>query len=534
MKILTLKRFLPDWKNALLAVLSAALLILSFPDWEFSYLAWFALVPLLGAIGRERESPAKSFIVGWLFGTIFFFGTCWWLTFAPITYAGFPPALAYFLMLFVSAAAGFFPALFAAILSILLKRFGTIAILCAPFVWVLTEFLRHWLTGNTWNAIAYSQAFVNNLLATSQTASIGGIYLTGFLVCQFNVLIIVILYSIVPRLSPLDSRFRNENPAKNAVFAILITAIFLVPAMFFPAAQSKHDEQDSAIVVGIQPNVPMAGLNNEKWKHLRQKHVELAEFALRKLPTQNRPRTTVIFPESPMNFAYDEDEEFQRFVHGFAAKHDIHVLFNSAEPDMANNKYFNSAVLVDPQGKEIAQYDKIYLVPFAEFVPAPLEGVVPALVGSFSYGSEYDLMPIGDAKAGIMICFESHFGQLSRQFVQDGADVLIEMTNDGYLGQTPVLRQHLASAVFRAIETNRPLLRVTNVGITAYIDERGQIIDPAANYTEDTRIWSVSKSNGSQTFYVRFGDWFAWLCSVITLASLILSVCSRQIKLNEG
>ena len=136
-------------------------------------------------------------------------------------------------------------------------------------------------------------------------------------------------------------------------------------------------------------------------------------------------------------------------------------------------------------------------------------------------------MPLGDAKAGIMICFESHLGQLSREYVRRGADAIIEMTNDGYLGPTPVLRQHLANAVFRAIETNRPVLRVTNVGVTAYITERGEVLDATQPYTEDTRVWSVAKSDGSQTFYVMYGDWFAWLCTGITAVLLVLGSIRR-------
>jgi len=106
------------------------------------------------------------------------------------------------------------------------------------------------------------------------------------------------------------------------------------------------------------------------------------------------------------------------------------------------------------------------------------------------------------------------------------------MTNDGYLGETPVLRQHLANAVFRAVETNRPVLRVTNVGITAYINESGEVTDAADSYTEATRIWTVAKSDGSQTFYVKYGDWFAWLCSLVSLALLFLSLWKR--KANEA
>ena len=132
-----------------------------------------------------------------------------------------------------------------------------------------------------------------------------------------------------------------------------------------------------------------------------------------------------------------------------------------------------------------------------------------------------------------MICFESHFGELSREYVRNGADVIIEMTNDGYLGPTPVLRQHLANAVFRAVETNRPVLRVTNVGITAYINERGEVLDPAESYTEDTRIWNVTNSDGSQTFYVKYGDWFAWMCSIITLLLIVFSVRRTAVIENQ-
>ena len=237
--------------------------------------------------------------------------------------------------------------------------------------------------------------------------------------------------------------------------------------------------------------------------------------------------TTVIFPESPMNFMYEDDPEFQEFVRDFNAKHNVDLLFNSAEPDRETGKYFNSAVLTDKRGNEIAQYDKIHLVPFGEEVPGPFEGVIPALVGSFSYGSRYQLMPLGDAKAGVILCYESAFGDLSREMVKRGADVLIEMTNDGYLGPTPVLRQHLAHAVFRAVETNRPLLRTTNVGIGGYITEQGEILDATKPYTEDIRVWPVVKSDGSQTFYVKYGDWFAWLCGAVAFAVLIFAFANK-------
>lgn len=527
MKLPSPKRFLPGWKNALLALLSSVLLILAFPDFDLWFLAWFALIPMIWAVEAEKDSTVKSFVLGWLFGTVFFFGTCWWLTFAPITYAGFPPILAYTLFFFVAAAAGTFPGIFGAVLSVLLRRFGSIAILLAPFVWVCTEFLRYWLTGNNWNALGYSQAF--SRLAVP-FASSGGVLFVGFMCVVPST---VILYWVADR---------ERRSIQGAIFLALLALFLVFSTIFFgnnsgfEAFGDRRDKAESKIVA-IQPNVPMSGLTLEKWRELRQRHVRLAESALVKLneqqTTSNDQPTLVIFPESPMNFMYEDDPETKAFIDGFARTHNVSVLFNSAEPDGSNGKFFNSAVTVSPEGKEVAQYDKIYLLPFGEAVPFPLEGILPGFVGNFSYGREYDLLPVGDAKAGVMICFESHFGQLSRQYVANGADMIIEMTNDGYLGPTPVLRQHLANAVFRAVETNRPLLRVTNVGITAYINERGEVLDAAESYIEDTRVWSVSKSDGSQTFYVKYGDWFAWLCTVVTLGLLLLSFRRRRIEVSD-
>src|SRR5688572_12718726 len=183
MKFPRLTRFLPDWKNAALSVLSAILLILAFPDFEFWFLAWVGLVPFFWAIDREKECLVRSFVLGWVWGFVFFSGTCWWLTFAPITYAGFPWPVAYFLLFCLTAIIGIFPAIFSAIFSVLLNRAGNTAILVAPFAWVFTEFLRYWVTGNNWNAVGYSQAFRGEII---QVASFGGVLLIGFLVLIFN------------------------------------------------------------------------------------------------------------------------------------------------------------------------------------------------------------------------------------------------------------------------------------------------------------------------------------------------------------
>jgi apolipoprotein N-acyltransferase len=516
-----LRNLVPEWENVLLALAAAVLLILSFPDFEYWFLAWFALVPLMWAVERQSHCVAACFSLGWIFGTTFFFGTAWWLTYAPIHYAGMPWPLAYFLIFIVCLISGLFPAIFTTVLAILIRRFGSWAFLAAPFVWVFTEFLRYWMTGNNWNAVGYSQAFGIGLVAISE---IGGVLLVSF-------------FAVVP--SSLCLFIAGGNVPQIAV-GILLLVVFggWVTGLYVFQAHKNYWLGSMAPgnirVIGLQPNVPMSGMDPAKSDQLRDRHIELAETEINKLPTtHSQLPTLVVLPESPMNFLYSDDREFQKFIGDFARRNNVSVLFNSAEPDRKTTRYFNSAVMVGPDGREVAQYDKIFLLPFGEAVPAPFDSVMPGFVGTFAYGSEYDLLPVGDAKAGVMICFESHFGQLSREYVKNGADVLIEMTNDGYLGPTPVLRQHLANAVFRAVETNRPVLRVTNVGITAYITETGQVIDPAPTYTEATRVWSVSKSDGSQTFYVKYGDWFAYLCTVITVILIGLCFTKRRVVTDQ-
>lgn len=504
-KLSRLRKNLLSPLSAVLAVISAVLLIFAFPDFEFWFLAWFALIPLFFAVEREKDSVVKSFLTGWVFGVVFFFGTCWWLTFAPITYAGMPWLLTYFFMFGAAAVVGIFPGIFGAFFSIVLKRFGNYAILSAPFLWTFTEFLRMWLTGNNWNAIAYSQAFEPTYVSL---AAYGGVYLLSFCILVVNSVFFFL-------------RFKNSSNLISGLIFLCILGLAFAPVFLLKKDASLIETSGVAKIVAVQPNVPMNGLTIEKYEQLLERHVQLAENALKQQTTNNEQPTTVIFPESPMIFQYGRDEDLQKFLRDFAVRNNASVLFNSAEMT-ANKRILNSAVMIDEKGEKTAQYDKIHLLPFGEYIPfpEPFAGQMPAFVGNFEFGKEYDLLPFGEAKGGVMICFESHFGELSREYARRGADVLIEMTNDGYLGNTPVLRQHLANSVFRAVETNRPLLRVTNVGITAYINERGEVLDAADVYTEATRVWTVSKSDGKQTIYVKYGEWFAWLCSLVSLALL--------------
>lgn len=507
----------PSPINILLSAVSALILVLAFPDSDLWFLAWVALVPLFIAITRENSALFPAFLLGWIWGVVFFFGTCSWLTFAPSHYGGVPSVIANLLVLGACAIAAIFTGLFAIVFANIFKRFRRSAYLAAPFVWVAFEFLRFGITGNNWNAIGYSQAYVHQIIFP---AGFGGVFAVGFFVVSSN--------SIV---SFITTEKNRRSLIVSTLGLIGWLGVYFCAGIFI-SKEEKAKVAPVAAIVAIQPNVAMIGLNDEKRSAELDEHLQQAKSALsiaferfgKEIPV------TVIFPESPMNFMYERDAGFRQFTREFTSQNNVSLLFNSAEPDETNDGYFNSAVMINSRGEKIAQYDKIHLLPFGEFVPLPdpLSKLVPAMVGNFRHGSEYDLLSFGSANAGVMICFESHFPELSREYVRRGADALIEMTNDGYLGPTPVLRQHLANAIFRAVETNRPVLRVTNVGITAYINEHGAVLDAAESYTEATRVWSISKSDGDQTIYVRYGEWFAWLCSLLTIALLFWSLVGRR------
>jgi apolipoprotein N-acyltransferase len=222
-----------------------------------------------------------------------------------------------------------------------------------------------------------------------------------------------------------------------------------------------------------------------------------------------------------MNFTYASDKSFQEFVADFTRENHTSLLFNSLEP-APNDGAYNSALFVNEEGRVISQYDKIRLMPFGEYVPLPqwLPGasLITGLVGEFTPGSHYTLMPFGaHRRAGVFICIESAYPWIARRLTSEGASVLINVSNDGYLGPTAVMRQHLANAIFRAVENGRPVLRVTNSGVTAYINSRGAVQDLTRPFEADVRVWSVDHSYSHDTGYTDHGDLFVELCAVITL-----------------
>jgi apolipoprotein N-acyltransferase len=479
------------------------LLIFSFPNFELYPLAWIALVPLLVVIAR-RPSPLRAFILGWATGFVFFYATCYWLTYSMIHYGGVPTVVAYLLVIPGALVVGIFHGFFAALTSLVIRKWGYLALLLAPIFWSGLEWVRLGVTGQLWNALGYSQAYQPFLI---QPAKWGGVYVISFFIVAINAAVAL----LVTR--------RTRWTIAAAVLIPLGIAFLMLDAQRSMMIRPIYSVGDDVRVVAVQPNVPMTLVKTvDEMNELRERHVALSTKALDSLGDHPGPRI-VIWPESPMNFTYASDRSFQEFVTGFTRQHHTSLLFNSLEPAPADGAY-NSALLINEEGRVISQYDKIRLMPFGEYVPLPqwLPGasLITGLVGEFTPGTNYTLMPFGDRRrAGVFICIESAYPWIARRLAHDGANVLINISNDGYLGPTAVMRQHLANAIFRAVENGRPVLRVTNSGLTAYITSRGRVEDLTRPFEADVRVWSVDPSDGRDTFYTNHGDLFVQICAAL-------------------
>ena len=510
-----MRQVLPTSSEWVAAGATALLLIFSFPNFEFSFLAWIALVPLLVVVAR-RPQPLRALILGWATGTVFFYTSCYWLTFSMIHYGGVPTVVAYLLLVPAAIVIGIFPGVAIMIVALAIKRWGIGMVLLAPAVWTAFEWVRLGVTGQLWNALGYSQAFYPLLL---RPATWGGVYAISFLIVLVNaVLVLAVL-----------ARGAVWSIASAVLVILSLPAVILVSEKFattgFPSGAPHY-----VSVTAIQPNVPMTLVKStDEMNQLLARHLTMSTGALND-EFSNLPRL-VVWPESPMNFTYGSDRALQQVVANFTKTNRTSLLLNSLERAPGDGSY-NSALLVNEEGRLIAQYDKIRLMPFGEYVPLPqwLPGasLITGLVGEFTPGSEYTLMPVADHRAGVFICIESAYPWIARRMTSEGADFLINISNDGYLGPTAVMRQHLANAIFRAVENGRPVLRVTNTGISASIRADGYVSDQTGSFTADVRTWKISPF-ATNTFYTKHGDLFVQLCAAATAILIVaLSIGSRR------
>jgi len=522
--------FAPDgllWQS-IAAVVSALLLILSFPPFELSFLAWVALAPLLKVIA-EGVTVRRALWLGWLAGIEFTFFAENWIAHSMTHFGQMLTVVAYAVAMVFAAILAVFPAIFAAAMAMLTRRFGWKAIAFAPAVWVATEWLRPILTGVTWNALGVSQARHFRIASLSQ---LGGVYLVSAEIMAVNSLIILAL------------KFRERPVARAAALLFFLAAIFyLLP----PQLRRQSPEGATVTVVGVQPNLPPDSIGTSREL---DNVIRLTKEAINRAP--DKRADIVIWAESPLALFYENDAAVREKLDALARETGSYLIVSTATNE--RDRYFNSVHTVSPragspigsQPKPLRRYDKIRLVPFGEYVPwRPLLGrFVPAIVGDFTPGDEavVNLLRLGVervaitedggapsaaierttnyVRVGSFICYEAAYPNLVRRFVQNGATLLVNVSNDAWFGNTAGARQHLMHAMMRAIENDRDLSRVTNSGISALLTADGRVVDPLPMFSSTAQVWQA-RTRSDRTIYTRHGDWFATGCALLTAAVLI-------------
>jgi len=504
---------LSDWACA---GVTAFAVVLAFPSpfgegmW---FLAWGAWIPLLFRMAtRVALSLRQACLLGLSLALIVFYGSFSWLTFPIVHYGGVPAPIAYALLLIPALVLSLFFSAFLWLVRWGIVRWGRVGVLTAPLFWVALEWARVRLTRHGWNLFGYSQASVPELIQIARGTGALGVSFLLLLASALGVFFAL-----------------RETTRWRRVIWLVGCPLVLFGLVFFAgrAARPEVRPGTSAVhVFAVQPVIPVlggsAGLRAPDVIESLNRHLRLSEDVLAEGKSDGPPRL-LIWPESPMNLSLDEDEALAAYLADFARRHQVYLLLNHL--GKSPRGWHNSAAVISPQGARIAEYHKIRLLEFGEYVPGrrllPFLEKIPALAGDFVPGREYTIADIGPARVGTFICFESAFPEIPRQLVRRGATLLVNISNDGWFGTTAGARQHLAHAVLRAVELGRPLVRVTNSGITALITPYGEVRDVTPLFQTATRHWLLRMpSPPPLTFYARHGDLFAWVCVAVSLGLL--------------
>jgi apolipoprotein N-acyltransferase len=478
--------------NLLLALASAALLVLAFPQCNLAWLAPVALAPLLVATARERR-PGRRFLFGWAAGAVYWFGVCYWIQIVLAVHGGMGDTTAWAMFLLFCAAKALHMGFFAMLAGILMRRWWAMPAVSA--LWVAVE-LTHGPLGFAWLALGNAGI---DMAIPMRLAPYTGVYgLSFFFLMTSTALALAIL-----------RRRRLE-----LLWLAPLPLLALLPAL--PPAQPG---QDAALLV--QSNIS----ETQEWTPdvLTQTVRDQAMLTLRGALEQSaNPPSLVIWPEVPAPYYYEEDNRFRESVDGLARSLRAYLLVGTVAHTPAGAP-LNSAELISPTGLAVSRYDKVNLVPFGEFVPWPLGALtdkVSAEAGDFAPGKRVVVSPVGDHRIGTFICYESVFPNFVRRFAAGGAEVLCNISNDGWFGHSAARGQHLNIVRMRAAENRRWILRSTNDGITATIDPAGRVRGAlpthtrAASYTGFTYL-------SDQTVYTRYGDWFALACALLSTLCLV-------------
>ena len=507
----------------LLAGLSAILQVVIFPLPGWYLLSWFALVPLIVALlraqpageleiaGRVRlqaATPGQGFLLGYACGILWYAGTCYWIFDTMRNFGGLNVAEALLALFLFCCYLGLYHGLFGLLVGLLAgpARDNRRALVAMPFLWVAVELARTRITGFPWNLLGIAQ--VDNV-ALCRIAASTGVYGISFEIVLVNIALAAVF--LVPK----------EKRGAMLAAALAATAV-LQAGSLIEAPIAKTDR--AALLV--QQNIPVSA----DWTpaYLEKTRADLTDLTVKSVNAAQPMPDLVVWPESPAPF-FTNDPVFRQTISGMSRDTKAWTITGAigipeVRTDAGAEPAFNSAALVDPDGMWADRYDKVHLVPFGEYLPFPslfaFAGGLTKEVGEFQHGASRHPLEAGDKRLGVFICYESIFPDEVRQFADRGAQVFVNISNDGWYGDSGAYAQHLSQTRMRAIENDRWILSATDTGVTASIDPWGRVVARIPR-KERAALVAPYALNSVTTFYTRHGDWFAFGCAIISIGALL-------------
>ncbi|MGB9362942.1 MAG: apolipoprotein N-acyltransferase [Candidatus Sulfotelmatobacter sp.] len=518
----------------MLIILSSLLQVLIFPLPGLYVLSWVAFAPLIVALLRARPAgeleiagsfnlqaarPGQAFLLGYASGILWYAGTCYWIYDTMHEHGGLSVAAAALALFLFCLYLGLYHGLFGLLVGLAAGpgRDNRRALIAVPFLWVAVELARTRVTGFPWDLLGTAQ--VDNI-SLSRIAMWTGVYGISFEIMLVNVAVAAAF--LVPR------KKRNT-----LLLAALAAAAVLQAGRLVDAPGLVGDR--AALLV--QENIPV----DENWTRdsFERTLRELTDLSVKaEGSSSSSTRATesahgkvdlIVWPESPAPF-FTSDPLFRDPVSEMARDTRSWVVTGAigSTPATQNGgagaEVFNSASLVSPTGEWTARYDKVHLVPFGEYLPFPwlfsFAGGLTKEVGEFKAGTSRAPLHAGSMPLGVFICYESVFPDEVRQFANNGAEVFVNISNDGWYGDSGAYAQHLNQTRMRAIENDRWILSATDTGVTASIDPYGRTVARLPRKQRAALVAPYALTSVT-TFYTRHGDWFAWLCAIISAGALL-------------
>ena len=516
----------PDSFRYVFAALSGAALSFSFTGFYLSIYSYVCIGILLIVVFGAR--PRVAFLCGGLHMFFFIITSVPWIADVLAEHGGVPKIAGWGLLALIGLYLGLLCGGFAWCVNRLAQRSVLLACVGAPFLWVTLEFVREHFPEISfpWGLLGYPASSNLGLL---QITTLTGIYGLSFFACAINA---IFAWCDAATDTPVRTRVTVL-----ATTLVALLAIILLAPRFVPSIHASHYAR------AVQLNFPEVNDYPATW--YQQHEEDLTDIEQLSLEPSDKHPDLLIWPETPAPFSF-EDARFLNRATQLGTKFGHPFLAGSIEwrplpptgQQMISHTIvpYNSAVLVE-QGRPVFIYDKIHLVPFGEYEPFPLiHRVVKSVsseIGGFAKGTKFGVAKLPDGyNFSAFICYEAIYPGEIRHFAAEGAQLFINISNDGWFGHSAAAEQHLRMARVRAVENRRFLLRVTNSGITASVDPYGRIFAPvpqgvraAVDLPYDFRT--------DETVYTRFGDWFAWLC-VIVSAILVATTFWKGNTAGEG